>query len=396
MHVRTFVAALALGLTTSVLTLSAPAVAEDAGHSDAPEPSSTSTPEPEPVSPEQAAPETSSPEEPTASESSGAETTPGAPSAPRASGYFSAPYDGQVFVGNETVRFAVAGVGDWFVEGECDGTWFSADWRSPSIRVPARSYSISCSATLYDAWYDSLDQVSFEVTPGQLSNEIRNLNANPRSFFPLVRDGYRDAVRFTLGTRNSAMVTMTVRNSAGTKVRTMRVHGARSWGGSWYSRDSIKWNGKRNNGARVPTGAYKVTFTSTGANLPRASKSIWVRVKTGTQTIRRTKTLDGWYGSSDVTRGNCTASETWYPHGNFLDCWGGNYAQASYRFPVPANAVVTDWWAYGSRSCCDTGRVIRTGERVAPRAFRVRVRVTNWAAFTVTKAGITYRYTRRI
>ena len=107
-----------------------------------------------------------------------------------------------------------------------------------------------------------------------------------------------------------------------------------------------------------------------------------------------TRTKDGWYDSVDATSGNCYTSD--YDPGNHLDCWGGNYARADYRFRVPANARVKSWTVRGGALCCDTGRITKTGIRTSARTFRVRVQVTGWRSYVVRKAILTYSYRKAI
>jgi hypothetical protein len=102
---------------------------------------------------------------------------------------------------------------------------------------------------------------------------------------------------------------------------------------------------------------------------------------TGTETARRSKA------------GNCHISG--YDGSLMLDCWGGRYAEAKYLFAVPASARRLDWNVRGEVWCCDTGRLLRTGQRLDARRYAVRVRVTNWRAYEVHRVSLTYTYDRR-
>jgi hypothetical protein len=302
------------------------------------------------------------------------------------------PAQDSLWPSGSSIRITVTGLSSWIVEASC-GSYVTVYSSNPYLTVdnPSTSDSLTCSADLYDSAWNYQNTVGFMVAPAEVEpNQIRNLTVSPKVFYPRVRDGYRDRVNFALGSRQDTQLWMYVRNSDGRLVRSRKVHSVDPWWNG-YSRDRVSWNGENNNGRRVPTGRYRVTFESTGEGVRTARAIVTVTVSTGYRTVRRTKEADGWYGSRDTTRGNCYASEAFYPHGNNLDCWGGNYAQATYTFRIPRNASNLTWFARGERNCCSNGRVIKSGTRIAPERYQVRVRVTNWASFTVRKAGISYR-----
>jgi hypothetical protein len=414
-------AAAAALLGVSVLT-AVPAMADDVDETD---PAAESTQPPAPTT-ESAAPdsstESSDPAPPAADASGGAATegssdeqeTPGddgraagrVPSgstAPKvaaaATGQLTQPASGSSWAAGVAFQVTVSGLEEWYVEVYCGGDYVTeVSHGDPQLTIenPSTTSAMSCSATLYDAGWQYQDDAAFTVRAAAgKPNEIRNLTVNRTTFYPRVADGYRDTVTFGLGNRQGTQLWMYVRNQDGALVRSRRVHGADEWWDGYY-RDHVSWNGKTNNGNRVRTGRYRVTFESRGAGFRTARATITVKVATGHRTVRRTVTVDGWYGSRDRVRGNCFATETFYPHGNQLDCWGGRYAQATYNLRVPRNARIVSWFARGYRGCCDNGRVIKTGHRIRPDRYQVRVRVTNWAAFTVTRAGVTYKARVRI
>jgi hypothetical protein len=318
-----------------------------------------------------------------------------------ATGSFTSPAAGSTYRAGDQVTFAVSGLSQWQVEIYCENDettyWDTADSTGPYVVASnGTTAELTCTADLYDASWSWQDDVVYHVVPEPRANEVRNVAASPDVFYPRVRDRYRDAVDLGLTVRANATVTMTVRNADGRTVRTRRVQGG---GGDWntsYQRTWSDWNGRNNQGNLVPVGRYRVTFTSQAEGYRTARATVTVHVATGWRTVRRTKTADPWYGSRDSVRGNCFISESSYPYGNTLDCWGGAYAQATYRLRIPTNARVTGWYAGGERGCCDNGRVIKTGKRIAPGRFEIRVRVTNWASFTVTRVGVSYRFRARI
>lgn len=374
----------------------APSSPEESPELAAPEDTTT----PEPSAPDTSAPTVVSSPETESTESATPTVRTNRLSAGTASGYFTSPSDGQALAAGQAVTFTVSSSGSWYAYLYCDGDYLDQVGTSyPTATLPNYSHAVDCSAELYvydEYGYDTYaDTVSFTVQPDQVANEIRNLTVNHTTFYPRARDRYRDSVQFALGTRRDAKVVMTVRNSDGRTVRTTTVQQPQSWA-NYFQRNWFTWNGRNGAGNTVPVGRYRVTFRSEGANLSTASAHMTVTVATGFRTVRRTVSKDGWWGSVDRTSSSCYASETFYPHGNMLDCWGGAFAQATYNFRVPANATIMNWWARGERLCCDDGRVIKTGDRVTSTRYQVRVRVTNWAAYTVTRAGIEYRFRKRI
>ena len=155
----------------------------------------------------------------------------------------------------------------------------------------------------------------------------------------------------------------------------------------------VTWNGRNTAGNLVPTGRYTAVITSTLDGRSRTARvPIWVA--SGHRTVRVTRTKDGWYDSIDQTRGNCYAWEV--SDGNDLDCWGGRYAQATYRFSLPSNARNIDWGVRGYQECCSGGRITKTGERTSARSFRIAVRVTNWRSYVVRSTWVTYTYRKAI
>lgn len=243
--------------------------------------------------------------------------------------------------------------------------------------------------TAWDAGASGYDTVYFSVARPAVTPEVRSPSASPATFYPRVRDGYRDRTYVGFTSRLDSDVSIAVLSRAtGRTVRTFHLPG-RTWG-DYYSRRRLPWNGTNSHGALVPTGGYVAVITSSLGGKTRSAR-VKLRVAAGFRTIRETKTADGWDDSQDEVRGNCFTSES-YPSGNDLDCWGGAYAQATYRFRLPANAHDVSWGVRGFIECCDSGRITKTGERTSPTSFRVRVRVTDWRSFVVRSVSVTYSY----
>ena len=77
------------------------------------------------------------------------------------------------------------------------------------------------------------------------------------------------------------------------------------------------------------------------------------------------------------------------PHAGLL---GRPQAKARYGFSLPHNARNVTWSVSGTRGCCDSGRITKTGWRTGDH-YDVRVRVTNWRSYTINRASVTYTTT---
>lgn len=247
----------------------------------------------------------------------------------------------------------------------------------------------SCQVQAYGNSTGETASVSF--TTSAPTPEVRNLSVSPATFYPYVRDAYRDsaAIRFT--SRLDSDVVVRVTNTDGRTVW-VRELAARDWA-DYYERRVVRWSGRNNAGSLVRTGRYRIAVTSDIAGTTRTARAAVV-VARGTRTFTVTRTKEGWWDSVDATSGNCYTSN-YYP-GNHLDCWGGNYARADYRFRVPANARIISWAVRGEALCCDNGRLTKTGTRTKARTFRVRVQVTGWRGYVVRRAILEYSYRKAI
>jgi hypothetical protein len=247
----------------------------------------------------------------------------------------------------------------------------------------------SCQAQAYGHSTGETASVSF--TTSAPTPEVRNLSASPATFYPYLRDGYRDAASIGFTSRLDSDVVVRVTNSDGRTVW-VRELAARSWA-DYYQRRHVRWSGRNNSGNLVRTGRYRIAVTSDIAGTVRTARTSVV-VARGTRIFTVTRTKDGWWDSVDATSGSCYTSN--YDPGNHLDCWGGNYARADYRFRVPANARIKSWTVRGEALCCTTGRLTKTGTRTSARSFRVRVKVTGWRGYVVRRVILTYSYRRAI
>jgi hypothetical protein len=71
-----------------------------------------------------------------------------------------------------------------------------------------------------------------------------------------------------------------------------------------------------------------------------------------------------------------------------LDCWGGSYATASYRFRLPSDARRVARRIVGSVGCCDFSGSIRRNWS----GNRATVTVTGWNAYTIDRVKIRYQH----
>jgi len=95
-----------------------------------------------------------------------------------------------------------------------------------------------------------------------------SVSAVTSAFYP-VADGFRDTVAPKVSVNEPAVVTMTVRNSAGRVVRTATSR--RSAAGSFF----LAWNGRNNAGTLQPAGTYRYSFLAQDAGLNRRTSSTW-------------------------------------------------------------------------------------------------------------------------
>jgi len=309
------------------------------------------------------------------------------------------PADGaDVPAGSVEYSVQVATAGDYWLDLYCDQSFITDELLSAFDDGERFTGSIgpvdagaSCRLELYGISGTGEDVAFFTVERPIVVPEVRNPSARPNTFYPRVRDGFRDVTQIGFGSRLDSDVTVKIVAGSGAVVRTFTRNG-RGWA-DYYERRSQPWNGRNRAGNLVPTGRYTAVITSTlDGRSDTARLPIWVA--SGHRTVRVTKTKDGWWDSIDQTRGNCYAWEV--SDGNDLDCWGGRYAQATYRFSLPSNAHNIDWGVRGYQECCDRGRITRTGVRTSASSFRIAVRVTYWRSFVVRSTWVSYTYRKAV
>src|SRR4029077_11024436 len=87
---------------------------------------------------------------------------------------------------------------------------------------------------------------------------------------------------------------------------------------------------------------------------------------------------DGYSYTTKATNGICHVDRDAYNRTAQLDCWGGNYAMATYRLHIPPGAHGLNSYVTGARGCCSQGQLTFTGTRTSPTSYLVKVKVTNW------------------
>jgi hypothetical protein len=228
---------------------------------------------------------------------------------------------------------------------------------------------------------------SFSVLPRLV---IRSRSASPRAFYPLVRDGYRDATTFRFSLNQQANVTVRVRNAAGKVVRTASL--GRVSSGTW------RWNGRTRSGKKLPPGTYRIDLLARNGLERKRSSAVSVRVKTALVTRKGSASRCGVCGRVlGATKGACyILPGYWRDDSLFLECWGGEYAIAVYPFTVPASTFDVKYRVAGEQHCCWDGNFAKLGARVSKKKYRVGIGVGGWSSFDIRRVSISYKYKVRI
>jgi hypothetical protein len=108
----------------------------------------------------------------------------------------------------------------------------------------------------------------------------------------------------------------------------------------------------------------------------------------------RTKVRSGPNTSSRSKSGSCYIGNLF---GELhLDCWGGAYAQATWRFSLPSDARQVSRAIVGQAGCCEPGTISRSWTGRGGGLHTAKVRVTNWRGFYVEKVRIRYQTKVRV
>lgn len=227
-------------------------------------------------------------------------------------------------------------------------------------------------------------------------------SARPSTFYPYVKDGYRDTT--VVGYRVYGRVrTQALVYGPNGLVRSVDL-GFKGDSSEWASDGmdySWAWNGRNNAGSLVPSGkSYSIVIktTETVNGQPYASQvSSSATVARGYRTLSVSKSRDGYDNSSQARSGCDIHRAYWTDSDLFLDCWGGDYALARYAFAIPANATNLRWSVNGAAHCCSSPGVTRkTFSRPNPRTAVVQVKVTGWHSYQINRVNLSYTYRKAI
>ncbi|HXV33880.1 MAG TPA: hypothetical protein VD769_07705 [Gaiellaceae bacterium] len=259
------------------------------------------------------------------------------------------------------------------------------------------SCDLPTNAPLGENWI-VLYEAPFSGTPTMIGSSvfhvephlaIRSLGLSPARFYPYVRDGYRDRARLAFRLNKEANITFVVRTMRGRLVRRANL-GFRA-DGTW------EWNGRKSGGALASVGRYKVTLEARDhGELRKLTRQ--VVVARGFRTVRDAKSFCGGCGPGQIAAApGCFIEFNWFSDGDiFLDCWGGEYAIATWVFRVPAKAFKITKTIGGTVRCCAPGEVASVGVRRNARTFVVAAGVSGFRAWEIRWVRIRYSYKVRI
>jgi hypothetical protein len=230
--------------------------------------------------------------------------------------------------------------------------------------------------------------VDFFVAAGVLTMD--SVSASPAVFYPIVQDGYRDSTALSWRVSKPAGMRARITTTSGNTVRYANL-GNRVGPGSW------SWFGYRNNGAKAAPGVYSIELVARDAELGTVRRvAKLVRIATAVQTLRTSRLHSGDSVTGSAVSGPCSMTRNFVAHTTGVACRGGGYAQAWFRFVVPASAYGPTATVAGQAGAGTTGTITRQVERIDSRNYRVGLRVTGTRSFAITSVRLTYSYKHRI
>ena len=157
--------------------------------------------------------------------------------------------------------------------------------------------------------------------------QVTSTSLSPRSFYPLVRDGYRDTAIYHFTLNEPANGRVQIRNHAGYVVKSFKFSNQQSM--------TVKWNGRNKHNHKVKPGTYRFQVNAHNANNSVTSANRKIKVKTGYKLVHRFATQTGRNGVA----GHSGCNQ--HPSGNYwlIDCTGGSGGSVTYRHTFPRNAV---------------------------------------------------------
>ncbi|MGH2775081.1 MAG: FlgD immunoglobulin-like domain containing protein [Actinomycetota bacterium] len=149
-------------------------------------------------------------------------------------------------------------------------------------------------ARVSDPSNGQLDHVAFQVVPRLRLSDVR---VGPATFFPLVRDGFRDTttIRFRTNKRSHNRIKVM---RAGRTIKRVDLGNQSGSSHQW------KWNGRNGAGRKVKPGYYKLQVIASALG---ETKKVSRRVKAHTRVLRKnfSKSKRGTDYRSRGKRGNC-------------------------------------------------------------------------------------------
>ncbi len=221
-----------------------------------------------------------------------------------------------------------------------------------------------------------------------------------RTFYPLVRDGFKDYVHLYWASDEypwdvtSYGADYAVTDSDGDVVYTDEVGTERTY---------LQWRGIDEGGATVPVGTYTITLDV--YDVYGDPHVITESTTVTTKRVRRTgqvyadSTTPGMY-AFDWAGDSCDVEYPYDSDGMILDCWGGKFIEATFTLKIPERhrrtARITDFWKSGRVMCCRPGDVDVRLWKVNKRTIKASFRVTGWRAYKINYVILDYRYYERI
>jgi hypothetical protein len=102
---------------------------------------------------------------------------------------------------------------------------------------------------------------------------VLSTNLQPTTFYPLVRDGFRDFTAYSFTLNQPGSGTVRVVNRTGHVVRTFSFSSRSAW--------TVRWNGRNSSGQKVKTGYYRFRVSARAHGTRDRSGYRTVRVRTG-------------------------------------------------------------------------------------------------------------------
>jgi flagellar hook assembly protein FlgD len=172
------------------------------------------------------------------------------------------------FSGGDMGTYAIAVTGPhgygWNTTWNFDGSQTTSSWAFPQTRL-AGTYTVTVTAP---------DETVAATATFLINPAVMASSAAPTPFYPLEQDGFRDALRFTFRTNATAADTVRVVNSRGRAIRIAKV-GALSGTAS----HSWAWHGRKNNGARVQPGVFRLHLVAVTDERKLRGPVVVVRVR---------------------------------------------------------------------------------------------------------------------